>query len=343
MTGKVRCTIDDIAREAGVSRATVSRVLNQKPDVSAQTRARILEILERRQFVRDPVAAALAGGRASAIGLLMPRLEFGWATEVIVGVGEAAAAHQRPLLLATTVYQERNEAQWIRLFQSRLVAGVIAILATAASVARLKQAFDERLPLVLVDYEGHEAPFPRVEAANYDGTRRAVRHLIELGHTRIGYITGNANYGCAHARLAAYRDTTRSAGADCDPELVVEGDFTEYSGYAGAKRLLSLGEPPTAIVCANDLSAFGCLKALREAGLRVPQDVSVVGFDDVPGAERSEPPLTTVKQPLRDMGRSAFELLLRYLDGKATPEPVVLTMPTELIVRASTAPNPRRV
>src|SRR5690606_28526680 len=126
----------------------------------------------------------------------MPRLVLVWAAYRNGGVGEADAPPQHTLILVNSGDQQRHCDQWIRLFQSSLVAGVIAILATAASVARLKQAFDEQLPLVLVDYEGHEAPFPRVEAANYDGTRRAVRHLIELGHTRIGYITGNANYGC---------------------------------------------------------------------------------------------------------------------------------------------------
>lgn len=337
-----RLTIYDIAREAGVSRATVSRVLNQRPDVSPATRAKVLKIMEKRGFVRDPAAAALACGRASAVGLLIPRLEAGWAAEVIVGVGEAAAAHQRPLLLATTAYEGRNEEHWLRLLRPNLVAGVIVIL-TRTSADRLKGALHAQLPLVLVDYEGYEAPFPRVEAANYAGTSQAIRHLIELGHRRIACITGNKKYGCSRARLAAYRDVIARLGADRDPDLVVEGDFTEYSGYMGAKKLLSLADPPTAIFCSNDLMAFGCLRALREAGIRVPEDISVVGFDDVPGADRAEPALTTVRQPLREMGRSAFELLLRRISEPGEASCEVLTLPTELIIRRSTAPNRKSV
>lgn len=387
-----RLTIDDIAKEAGVSRATVSRVLNRRPDVSPATRAKILEIMEKRGFIPNFAAAALAGGRTTAIGLLIPRLEGGWATEVIIGVGEAAARHHRPLLLATTAYQEAIEEDWLRIFRSNLVAGVIVILATTTSGERLKTAMDGRIPLVLVDYEGHEAPFSRVEAANYIGTSYAIRHLIELGHRRIACIAGPPKYGCSRQRLAAYRDVICEEGLDWDPSLVIDGDFFEASGYEGTKRLLerfdgrgtrgtahtdtrsdarsseglshrlskcpsdrlsnhSSNRPshrpsdrPTAIFCSNDLMAFGCLRALREAGIRVPDDMSVVGFDDLPGADRTTPALTTVRQPLREMGRSAFELLLdqmaRSRKGGSTSQPKVITLPTELVVRQSTGPPP---
>lgn len=338
MSDLSRLTIYDIAREAGVSRATVSRVLNQRPDVSPATRAKVLGIMKERGYVRDFAAAALAGGQATAIGLLIPKLEVGWATEVIVGVGEAAASHQRPLLLATTAY-ETSEEGWLRVLRSNLVAGLIVILATA-SISRLKRALDARLPLVLVDYEGHEASFPRVEAANYLGTRLAIRHLIELGHRRIGCITGDARYGCSRERLTAYRDIIVQEGIGWDPSLVAGGDFTETGGYNGTKALLERGARPTAIFCSNDLMAFGCLRALRQAGLRVPQDVSVIGFDDVPGADRTEPSLTTVRQPLREMGRCAVELLLRQLGNWPPPRPEVITLPTQLVIRESTAPPP---
>lgn len=342
MSQKERLTIYDIAAEAGVSRATVSRVLNDKPDVSPATRAKVLKVLSKHRFVRNQSAANLAGAQSDTVGLIIPNLESRWATEILSGIGEAASNAQRQLLLATTASESAYEENWLQFLGSHSVAGVLMILA-ASSSQRLLQIKESNLPLVLVDYHGYDVPVPHVRAANFDGAYAAVKHLIGLGHRRIATITGDPRYGCAKERLEGYRSALKDSGLPVDPKLISEGNFKEELGMKHTRRWMAMPDPPTAIFCGNDLTAFGAMQALKEMGRRVPEDVSLVGFDDLPGAERTDPGLTTVRQPMREMGKAAFSLLMQQQNQPKEEAPQMVTLSTQLIIRQSTAPPKRAV
>jgi LacI family transcriptional regulator len=190
----------------------------------------------------------------------------------------------------------------------------------------------------LVDHRGGDEKAPAVAAANWQGAYKATEYLIELGHRRIGFITGAMDQICAQDRSAGYEAALADHGITFDPELVFEGDFFRPLGYAGARALLELSHPPTAIFASNDVSAFGVMEAVREHGLRIPDDVSIVGFDDIPQAAHVHPPLTTVRQPLEEMGRAATRMLLEHIQDPLHP-PERVQLPTELVLRQSCCPN----
>jgi len=198
--------------------------------------------------------------------------------------------------------------------------------------------------VVLIDHRGVDTDLPAVCATNLEGATEATRYLLSLGHRRVGFITGTLRYRAGSDRLAGYRLALAQAGVPFDPTLVVEGNFQRQSGYDGAMTLMRLPDPPTAIFASNDVSAFGALDALRDLGLRVPDDVSLVGFDDIPAAAETRPPLTTVCQPLVDMGRRGVQLMLALLDGQPNV-PQRVELPTRLVVRNSSSPlrNPALV
>ena len=203
--------------------------------------------------------------------------------------------------------------------------------------AYLKTLHLSHIPYVLIDHRGISDEASAVTAANRQGGYTATQYLIELGHRRIGHITGALDQGCALDRLAGYKTALGDHGIANNPELVQEGDFFQPQGYAGAKALLDLPTPPTAIFAANDVMAFGAMEAIRERGLRIPQDISIVSFDDIPEAVNVHPPLTTVKQPLEEMGRIATRMLLEYIKDPESPIERV-ELPTELVIRQSCCP-----
>jgi LacI family transcriptional regulator len=194
-----------------------------------------------------------------------------------------------------------------------------------------------RVPVITVEHLAKDHHFPSIVADSYQGARAAVRHLADLGHRRIAFVTGNERLASAGDRRRAFEDSRAQLGLHRHAELIADGDFTQKGGFEAANRLLNLRPRPTAIFAANDISALGVLSAVREAGLRVPEDVSLVGFDDIPLAAQVHPPLTTVRQPLQQMGRSAVNTLLAMIAGIEAPSPLI-TLPTELVVRASTIP-----
>jgi LacI family transcriptional regulator len=217
-----------------------------------------------------------------------------------------------------------------------LADGILLILPTNAD-AYLEGLQRQGFPYMLVDHQGSGDYRRSVRSTNHQGAFDAVRHLIDIGHRRIGHITGELSVGAASDRLAGYRAALMMAGLPVDPALVVPGNFHQTTGYSGAQALLSLPEPPTAIFVGNDHMAFGVMEAARVRGLRIPEDLSIIGFDDIPQALIVHPPLTTVKQPLEQMGRVAAETLLRLIDGD---EDVVtqVVLPTELILRYTCCP-----
>jgi LacI family transcriptional regulator len=329
--GKV--TITEIARQAGVSVPTVSRVVNGRSDVSPGTRARVEELLQRHGYRKRP---SPAGTRAALLDLVFNDLDSPWAVEIIRGVEEEAHAAGVGTVVSAIHGRSGDAREWLRNLRARASDGVI--LVTSALEPMLHQELRILgVPLVVVDPAGSPAlDVPTVGAANWAGGMAATEHLLSLGHRRIGLIAGPPRLLCSRARFDGYRAALEGAGLTVDDSLVVPGDFHPESGFAGCTTLLDLPEPPTAVFAASDQMALGAIEALRRRGLRVPEDMSVVGFDDLPEVRWSAPPLTTVRQPLADMGKLAVRTVLRITRDEPPDSPRV-ELGTELVIRASTA------
>jgi LacI family transcriptional regulator len=328
-----RVTIDDVAREANVSLATVSRVVNGKDNVSPETRERVVQALARTGYVVNRQARGLAGGRYQVVGLLVPDLDTSYVGEIIRGIDDALVPVSYDLMLHTTHRRKTRESVFATSLTRGMTDGLLLILPSNPG-AYLDSLRRRGFPFVLIDHGGVEESGPSVGATNHQGAYDATAYLARLGHRRIAFITGNLELGCAVERLAGYRAALDELGLPEDPALVREGDFHEPLGYERARELMALPEPPTAIFAANDVSAFGALDAIRDAGKRVPDDVSVIGFDDIPDAAATRPPLTTIRQPLREMGRLATRMLLEFIENPNRPAERV-DLPTELVIRAT--------
>jgi len=326
-------TIIDVAREAGVSYTTVSRVLNNKGSVKAETRKRVLLAMTRLGYVVDQRARSLAGGHSQVIGLLVHDVGTSYIGEIIRGVDAEVASAQYDLLLYTTHRRKTKESAYVITLTRGMADGLLLVLPRDPG-AYLETLRQHRFPHVLIDHRGGDEEAPAVAAANWQGAYEATEYLIELGHRRIGFITGAMDQICAQDRLAGYETALADHGIAFDAGLVYRGDFFQPLGYAGASVLLELPHPPTAIFASNDVSAFGVMEAVREHGLRIPNDVSVLGFDDIPQAAHVHPPLTTVRQPLEEMGRQATCMLLEHIKDPLRP-PKRVELPTELVLRQS--------
>jgi LacI family transcriptional regulator, galactose operon repressor len=330
-----RITISTIAREAGVSVPTVSRVLNGRSDVSPQTRARVEELLHRYGYQRR-AAGRPREGTAGLVDLVFNDLDSPWAVEIIRGVEDVTHAAMVGTVVSAVHQRPEPARTWLRSLQARATDGVILVASDVQSPVHdgLRRL---GIPTVVIDPAGvptHDVP--TVGAANWTGGVAATEHLLGLGHHRIGFIAGPRRLLCSRTRLDGHLAALEAAGVDAADELVHQGDFYHESGYECAGRLLELADPPTAIFASSDQMAFGAYEAVRRRGLRVPNDVSIVGFDDLPEARWSSPPLTTVRQPLSEMGALAARTVLRLAQGERI-ESMRLELATELVVRDSTA------
>jgi LacI family transcriptional regulator len=332
-------TIVDVAHEANVSYTTVSRVINNKDNVKPETRERVLTAMTRLGYVVDQRARSLAGGRSQLIGLLVHDVSTSYIGEIIRGIDVELASAQYDLLLYTTHRRKMKESAYVGTLTRGLADGLLLVLPRDPG-AYLETLRQYHFPYVLIDHRGGDEEAPAVAAANRQGAYKATEHLIELGHRRIGFITGAMDQMCAQDRLEGYKTALTHQGITFDPEMVREGDFFQHLGYTGANALLELPHPPTAIFASNDVSAFGVMEAVREHGLRIPGDVSVVGFDDIPQAAHVHPPLTTVRQPLEEMGRTATRMLLERINDPQLPIERV-ELPTYLVLRQSCQPISR--
>ena len=328
-----RVTITAIAREAGVSVPTVSRVVNGRSDVSPQTRERVEELLRLRGYRRRQPRLR---DDASLIDLVFHDLDSPWAVEIIRGVEDVA--HEARIGMVVSAIHGRTELaqQWMQNVRARATDGVI--LVTSILEAPLQAELDRLdVPTVVVDTAGvPPLDVPTIGATNWAGGLAATDHLLGLGHRRIGLIAGPPRLRCSMARLDGYRAALAAAGVAVDDELIWQGDFYHQSGFEGGTALLESDDPPTAIFASNDQMAFGVYEAVRQRGARVGDDVSVVGFDDLPEARWSSPPLTTVRQPLSDMGVLATRTLLRLARGEPVENPRI-ELATDLMVRDSTS------
>ncbi|GAB3664866.1 LacI family DNA-binding transcriptional regulator [Streptomyces sparsus] len=333
-TAEQRVTIAAIAQEAGVSVPTVSRVVNNRTDVAPATRARVEELLLRHGYRRRSPSV---GDRAALVDLVFNDLDSPWAVEIIRGVEETTHNAGYGTVVSAIHDREGSARTWMRNLRARASGGVILVTSVLEPVLH-EELHRLGVPLVVVDPAGAPLlPAPTVGATNWAGGMAVAEHLLRLGHRRIGFVAGPARLLCSRARLDGYRAALEAAGVPLDDGLVVPGDFYHESGFVGCGRLMDLPEPPTAVFASSDQMALGAIEALRRRGMRVPEDVSVVGFDDLPEVRWSAPPLTTVRQPLVEMGKVAARTVLRLADGGEVDSPRV-ELATELVVRASTAP-----
>jgi LacI family transcriptional regulator len=332
-----RAVIRDIAAAAGVSVATVSRVLNDRPDVSSVTRDVVLRQIQEHGYVPRRAARALAGGRTGLIGLTLPFMLGDYFGQIVSGAIDALYERDARVVVCPTHHERRREASLLERLMHGTTDGGLLILPseTPAELAALQQqgypfvVIDPRVPL-------HES-VPVVASANWAGARMVTEYLLGLGHTRIGVITGTRDWYATVDRVAGYQSALLTAGIPFNPRLVVGGDFTIEGGYNAAHRLLSRSQRPTAIFAFNDNMAVGLLHAAQERGLAVPGNLSIAGYDDVEPAHITTPQLTTVAQPLQEMGRVAVDLLFRLLDGQPL-HATRLELSSRLVVRASTSP-----
>jgi LacI family transcriptional regulator len=320
---RTRIKLDVIAAAAHVSTPTVSKVLNGRPDVAPQTRRHIENVLKELGYVHQPPRPR----RVGLIDLIFHDLSA-WTTDVIRGAEEATLA-ARTRVAVSVIPTEAAVERWLRSLDRSRTDGVILVRTDLAPEHRERLA-ELQAPVVLVD--------PVAGAGNRAGGLAATEHLIGLGHRRIGTITGKLAAPCSQQRLDGYRAALIRGGLPCDPALIFEGDFQYESARRAADAMLRLPDPPTAIFAASDEQAMGVYEAARRHGRRIPDDLSVVGFDDLPTTAWMSPPLTTVRQPLAEMAVVAVRMLLNG-DAGAVSERAGLA--TRLVVRSSTAPPPR--
>ena len=337
--GRARATIREIASAAGVSIATVSRVLNGRPDVAPNTREAVLEVVRARGFSTNRSARALSGGRTGLVGVTLPIVQAAYFAFILAGSSEALYEQDMRIVLCPTLHQHEREITLLDRLMHGTTDGAVLMLPEETN-EELKALQRMGYPFVVVDPRVHlDEGIPAVSAAHASGARAAVEHLLSLGHRRIGAITGPPAWMASTERLNGYRGALAAAGVMPDPALVAESTFEIVSGEKAARSLLALPDRPTAIFAFNDNVAVGTLRVARELGLRVPEDLSVVGFDDSEQAAIVTPALTTVRQPLAEMGRMAVSLLLRLLENQRV-EALNVELATRLVVRASTAPPP---
>lgn len=329
-------TIIDVAREAGVSYATVSRVINNKAHVKPDKREAVLQAMSRLGYTVNQQARGLASGRSRVIGLLVQNLGSSWMGAIIRGIDEELSAAGYDMMLYTTNRRKESEMAYASAITRGVADGLLLIIPREPQ-AYLESLHRQHFPYVLIDHQGIDDQGAAVAVRNWQGAYAATTYLIELGHRRIGFITGNIEMHSAMERLAGYQAALIDHDIPLAPELVVEGDFVQATGFVRGHTLLSLPQRPTAIFASNDVMAFGVIDAARDRGMRVPEDLSVVGFDDIAEAATIYPALTTVRQPLEQMGRTATQMLLRLIESPSTPAERII-LPTELIIRKSCQP-----
>lgn len=331
-----RTTIADIASEVGVSIPTVSKVLNGRTDVSEATRARVEAALERHDY-RKPVATRGSGHGVRLLDLVFHAADNLWAQEIIKGVERVCGPERVGVVLSELGGSHRPTQEWIDDVMARRPLGVLLVLSGLDAKQR-HQLESRNIPFAVVDTQGAPpAGVPTVGSNNWNGGLSATRHLLALGHRRLGVISGPDDMLCSRARVDGFRSAHDELGVPWDPALIRWGAFDAESGYRHARDLLAGPDRPTAVFAGSDYQALGVLRAARELGLRVPEDLSVVGYDDLPISQWIDPGLTTVHQPLREMAAMATRMLLTLAAGGEPPSTQV-ELVTELVIRSSTAP-----
>jgi DNA-binding LacI/PurR family transcriptional regulator len=328
----------EVAKKAGVSEATVSRVLNGKPGVSEATRTSVLTALDVMGYERP---TQLRGDRLRLVGLVLPELQNPIFPALAEVVGAVLAQRGFTPVLCTRTVGGVTEAEYVDLLLRQQVSGMVFASGLDAMGAEPRdhyaQLVERRLPTVLVNAAAEDPRFTQVSCDDAVAIEQAMAHLRALGHQRVGLIIGHDDHAPSARKLAAFRAVTAQAGLDGEPELVERSRFSLEGGRSAAARLLA--HDVTAIVCASDVLALGAIRGVRRSGRDVPSEVSVIGYDDSALMNCTDPPLTTVRQPIEAMGRAAVDLLVAQISGAAAPGDELMFEP-ELVVRSSTAPPP---
>jgi LacI family transcriptional regulator len=331
----VPITIADVAARARVSKTTVSRVLNGKGELDSTTAERVRKVIEEMGYVPSSRAVGLARGRTRVVGMLIPSLTWPWIAEIMQGAVEVLEAERYGLLLFTCTRGEESIRRFTEQMSAKAFDGLL-VIEPDGTFDFITLLHDRGLPVVLIDDRGHEPRVPSVATTNHSGAHAAAKHLLDLGRRQPLVITGPERFGCTRERLSGFAGAYADAGVPLTDDRVVIGDFTYGRGRDVVREALRAGLTFDAVFAHNDLSAAGAMQAVRDSGRRIPADVAVVGFDDIPLAAHIQPPLTTVHQPLREMGETAARLLLAHFGGRA-PASAPTVIPSTLTIRGSTA------
>lgn len=327
-----RPTIAQIAQIAGVSVPTVSKVLNGRADVATPTRERVERVIEEYGFVRNRAASALRKGKTGLVDLILPRLDDEYFLPILEGVAQVLREAGVRLVVSSSNDHPEEQVHGVDIITDHSMDGILLVHPSDEAIEHLERS---DLPFVLIHNQaGLLSMVPSVRITSWEGGFVATSHLIKLGHRRIAYIGKTARTRDGIERIAGYRAALDAAHIPLDPQLECPGTFNEVDGYIATGALLALPEPPTAIFAGNDRQAAGVYRALREAGISVPGEMSVVGFDNLPFTELLSPPLTTIHAPRLELGRTAAAMLLRLINGESIEAPRVV-LPTQLLERQS--------
>jgi LacI family transcriptional regulator len=326
-------TVKEVAKYAGVSAASVSRALSGSAGVRDAVRSRILEAAQNLSYRPNRAARDLRVRSSRAVGVLIPDIENPFFTSLVCGIEEVLGKTDFSLLLASYNESPEKEARRLEVFRADGVGGLIFAASRAPSGLYAELA-GAGIPLVAVSRDIARLPVDHVTVANQDGAYAATSHLVQLGHKRIALINGPLVFTTARDRQAGYKNALREAGMTVDERLIVHGAFKQSAGYASMRQLLDLPDPPSAVFAASNLLTLGALQAIHELNLSIPDEIAIVGFDEMPWAMSLRPPLTTVAQPAFEVGRTAAELLLARLRDPSLPRRQVV-LETTLIVRSS--------
>lgn len=326
--------IKQVARRAGVSTATVSHVINKSTYVTPETTRKVEDAVRELGYSPSPIARGMKSKKTKTIGLMIDSVSSPFFAEVAKGVEIAAHLYGYNTILCNLSYDSPKESTYVTMLRQRWVDGVI-YSGMGKNMKEILSLAEQKIPVVVVDKPIKGVPFSSVIIDNEKGAYEATHHLVELGHKRIAHITGLRELPNTPYRQQGYKKCLLEAGLSYEEQLAVRGDYTAEGGYQAVPKLLALGERPTAIFADNDLMAIGAIRALQDRGLRVPEDVAVIGFDDIPVAAFMEPPLSTIRQPMHEMGKLGLEILVKTLKGEIT-ELQEIILDTKLIVRSST-------
>jgi LacI family transcriptional regulator len=332
-------SIKDVARLAEVSTATVSHVINNTRYVSDEVRARVLRAIEECRYYPNANARSLASGSSKILGLVISDIANPFFPELVKSIESAAFEHGYDVVLSNTNYDPERTSHYVRRFIERKVAGV-ALMTSEMDKDLINELARREVSVVFLDSGEAGLHMSNLRVGYDDGIRQAILHLVELGHSNIAFISGPPHLRSAKRRLEAFQQTMQDVLPE-SPKRIYQGDFKINGGRGAASQILAAEDLPTAVVCANDLMAFGAISEFHAAGLQVPKDISVVGFDNVAFASLTEPPLTTVNLPLGELGRTAVETLIKTLSSP-TQHGVEIMIPTQLIIRQSTAEARKR-
>lgn len=332
-------TIDDIARAAGVAKSTVSKVFNKHKGVAEKTRKEVLEVAGRLNYRPSMIARSLKSRKTKAVGLVLPNIVNPFFPAILKGVGDVATENDYVVVFCDSDNRKEKESLYFQIFENRWVDGIVFSVITGDEEEEnyIRSICERGTPVVLIDREIEDYFTNVVMIDNKKAAFAATTHLLELGHKRIGHIAGPQNVTSFVKRLEGYKDALEKYGINFDAELVVEGKDTsvESGGHAAGQLFKKKNVTFTAVFASNDLMAIGCMKELQKNGLRVPEDVSIVGFDNIPLASLVTPSLTTVAQPAYQIGVEAMSLLIKNMEKENSLKSKII-LPTELVVREST-------